>query len=910
MAYTKLNLKDYIDKWDAAKVEHLQNGIMANDDRLNRLFSSYGLTWAEKENIHNNLNLRDLYNQKDKLIRLVDRYSYLYDSDKEVIQEKLDMDRLAQGVITNGFTLYGALMPDIGERLGSPSFAWDCNIEGKHIIPIPLEEEDIHASYVKVSNNRINTNSEDLMFTSSKGLGLLMLANFIMSNNSETDELINSSSQLPLLGLALGATIGVTNFEDSYDIICPYAVTMLLAQMFNQELYPIVYVPQATDIFDEAGTYILYMTIDIGQLIPAGIASELNLNFNGEMLFYTPDKIWNLNQQHNAFFMQNEHKENSKSTVLTFNQNKIMWDGISHLPNTVANTLKVSSDFNIMFNAFKNAGIITIKYSDGTSKQTYLTTDDRGLCGYIMNDNNVEILIPTIYYTLDNGDIIPPGVYIPNLENNENYIAEITLSNVNIEKLMNKNVETNPIAYEEIPFELGEQINFDFENGNTNSYDFSAIENIRQPVESTYTKLTNKNIDLTKIESIYTTARKKWSTSCYTTTDSDRGIDPSDTIYQFNGQSATHPEDEEGSISAVKIEITEDCEYLQLECLGSQWWISEVGGPTNNPNPGWAWEDVNGLWTEWYNILGGSYIYLCTRDPYASFYLNGSTNNYVVNTINLLFPSFAVANSEVIQITEDIEGLLVSDAMDENPRYILLNVLTDEATLNNKTIEKGVHGIVSTSTEDSRIKTFVSRCSTEDIIGNPIVHKIDEKFLPEIPTFNLQEMGMEIIVPDNGLFWTGAIDLTQLREAAEKGPVKIISTFNYDGYLATMESITNIALSTFGYQTNMIQRMGSSLYRIEFGFSGKDNDDTNDTGRIWCGVYSIPEAINQPQTATIGQILSVKAIDENGKPIEWETIDLPKAAAAITDATGDTVSAEQFNTLLASLRAAGYLAIE
>jgi hypothetical protein len=76
------------------------------------------------------------------------------------------------------------------------------------------------------------------------------------------------------------------------------------------------------------------------------------------------------------------------------------------------------------------------------------------------------------------------------------------------------------------------------------------------------------------------------------------------------------------------------------------------------------------------------------------------------------------------------------------------------------------------------------------------------------------------------------------------------------------------------------------------------------------GVALKSETISIPQTATIGQILSVKAVDENGKPTEWETITLPKAATAITDATGDTVSAEQFNTLLASLRAAGYLAIE
>lgn len=35
-----------------------------------------------------------------------------------------------------------------------------------------------------------------------------------------------------------------------------------------------------------------------------------------------------------------------------------------------------------------------------------------------------------------------------------------------------------------------------------------------------------------------------------------------------------------------------------------------------------------------------------------------------------------------------------------------------------------------------------------------------------------------------------------------------------------------------------------------------------------------------PETASIGQVLSVKSVDENGKPTEWNTADIP---TAVTD---------------------------
>ena len=43
------------------------------------------------------------------------------------------------------------------------------------------------------------------------------------------------------------------------------------------------------------------------------------------------------------------------------------------------------------------------------------------------------------------------------------------------------------------------------------------------------------------------------------------------------------------------------------------------------------------------------------------------------------------------------------------------------------------------------------------------------------------------------------------------------------------------------------------------------------------------DAIPTPTTAQVGQLLSVKAVDENGKPTEWEVVDMPSGSATSTN---------------------------
>lgn len=52
------------------------------------------------------------------------------------------------------------------------------------------------------------------------------------------------------------------------------------------------------------------------------------------------------------------------------------------------------------------------------------------------------------------------------------------------------------------------------------------------------------------------------------------------------------------------------------------------------------------------------------------------------------------------------------------------------------------------------------------------------------------------------------------------------------------------------------------------------------TGDVVIEIPTIPDAVINPVTASIGQTIVVKSIDENSKPTEWEAVDLP---SAVTD---------------------------
>ena len=65
-----------------------------------------------------------------------------------------------------------------------------------------------------------------------------------------------------------------------------------------------------------------------------------------------------------------------------------------------------------------------------------------------------------------------------------------------------------------------------------------------------------------------------------------------------------------------------------------------------------------------------------------------------------------------------------------------------------------------------------------------------------------------------------------------------------------------------------LEQMGASLVEIK----QSDWNQTDETQLDFIkNKPSIPDAIINPSTASVGQTLVVKSVDENGKPTEWET---------------------------------------
>lgn len=69
----------------------------------------------------------------------------------------------------------------------------------------------------------------------------------------------------------------------------------------------------------------------------------------------------------------------------------------------------------------------------------------------------------------------------------------------------------------------------------------------------------------------------------------------------------------------------------------------------------------------------------------------------------------------------------------------------------------------------------------------------------------------------------------------------------------------------------------STVYKLPYtGNEIKEKIGQVDKNTTAIGQLSeqIEEKITTPTTATVGQILSVKEVDENGKPIDWEVVDM------------------------------------
>lgn len=775
MAYTKLNLKDHIDRWDAAKVEHLESGIYNNDASISK----------SKEDI---TSLKTLINNTQSRLGSLEIDTTNYFNEVRNLSSKVS--NIQSENLLNLFIHMVSGWSAYGNQISKPTFVFDGNIANK--ITIPVTYESINGCYVKISDETIK--SHDTICGTMGGFGDLILKCSALERNNTTltfDEMAILGLYSCLFGIEelRNFKIGVNGLLASLGIEMPAFFSTEQEFLHEGITYP-------------KGTYVAYFFDTEKFFLPVMSVPA----------FYVRE-IWDFEA------LENIHRENDWS-LLKFDSphtfitkyNEIIWDGVSTLPHPGL-LHKVSSNAIQCYNAFKSAGQIIIKCNDNSEHLVSLEYDDLGKCIYIKDDNIVYAIISLSYYNILDGETIDPGMYFTPL--GERSIANIKLTNVDTKSIFENKLPINKyhcLGYEEDNVTYGQALHHIFgDNYPTtiiNDIQYACISNT--PLNTDINDLTIKNyeysvveqpaITLTSVDEFCPTLDREstvpfsWGQLPWSDFENEKWRVPTDVTTD--------------QVVVMRINFNTFCGYVNMS---SSWdmdykdygtWVwTYLGGPKNNPYPQWnASSNCNFSYSA-SNVLKGSYLYVAfypneafVRDK-PSLWISYDRDGEIVITETLI-------NTDILHYTPT--------KINENNKeiYYFNNV---PYVINDK--NEGDPGVYlysqQTWNEDNTRKyiSFVNVVSCEDIINDPIIHKIDKKFLPE-------------------------------------------------------------------------------------------------------GIVLKSETVSVPQTATVGQILSVKAVDENGKPSEWETIDLPKAAAAITDATGDTVSAEQFNTLLASLRAAGYLAIE
>lgn len=116
-----------------------------------------------------------------------------------------------------------------------------------------------------------------------------------------------------------------------------------------------------------------------------------------------------------------------------------------------------------------------------------------------------------------------------------------------------------------------------------------------------------------------------------------------------------------------------------------------------------------------------------------------------------------------------------------------------------------------------------------------------------------------------------------------KKPISLISGTNYN----IERHNSNLAVNVQGKYVHVVGNGDSSArsnaYTLDWDGNGWFAGDVFVGGASQDeGVKLLKEgeAIPIPQTASVGQVLAVKAVDENGKPVEWEPVNLPEQVQA------------------------------
>ena len=186
MSYERLNLQDFVDVLTAAKVSHIEDGIINNETRLNTVVSNLNTT---KNQVSTNTNkINDHTNQINTL-----------NSGIEDLFESELMNSIAP--------LWHTLLSNGGEKIYPPTISFDGNIIGKTYLPLDGDGSD-SVGYVRIGDATFSSLS---VMTCGGLYHMLVQLGPLLGTNFNLDLDINNMTGLQLLFAS------VVQGEESYE---------------------------------------------------------------------------------------------------------------------------------------------------------------------------------------------------------------------------------------------------------------------------------------------------------------------------------------------------------------------------------------------------------------------------------------------------------------------------------------------------------------------------------------------------------------------------------------------------------------------------------------------------------------------------------------------------------------------
>lgn len=171
----------------------------------------------------------------------------------------------------------------------------------------------------------------------------------------------------------------------------------------------------------------------------------------------------------------------------------------------------------------------------------------------------------------------------------------------------------------------------------------------------------------------------------------------------------------------------------------------------------------------------------------------------------------------------------------------------------------------------------------------------DSGFLTEAPVTSVNGQTGDVILPppvmvtvskrEDGTYEADRT-YSELKAAREAGITLLCRYYDEDVYLpfASWHGVFTFCavVDNVSYQISISTREQVFFQKTELitDLTGYATEGYVDEAIEGIAIEGIPEAITPPDTATVGQTIVVKEVDENGKPILWEAAGFPVSGAA------------------------------